>query len=248
LLDNSFMNQFSFSATGFGGVLGALAASHWAARLCTLALAAALTGLATSAVLKVQYGAPAPAVAPAQGLPLAANAAPTPAWLAGGQASASSAAGDLKLIGVVAQGANGYALVQDTQDSAKRPQIWRVGQRQANGNVLTAVQGKSATFNLNGEARTLTLDGQAGAGGSPATAIHATLGGAAPALYAPTPMPPAAMMQPALNAADATQTAQQLQQIQQLQQAAANESGAQPIGSPEQPATAVKKRLLGGRP
>ncbi len=217
-------------------LLTQLAQSTLAARLATIVLLAALAGLVTDAVLKISYGTPAPLSAPA----LAVDAAkPVPAWLAGGDAAAA-APSDLKLLGVIAQGASGIALVQQT---GKRAQVLHVGQRLPDGTLLKSVQGKTATVLVNNENRTLTLD---------------TLGGAPLAVNtaAPMPMPsvpmPAVNM-PAVNMPDlSAQTAlqmqmQQVQQLQQLQQAAVSE-GQAASATAEPSAVGSLKRRLGGRP
>ncbi len=212
-----------------------LAQSTLAARLATIVLLAALAGLITQAVLTVAYGTPAPAIS---GVSMTDAAKPTPSWLAGGNAAAMAAPSDLKLLGVVAQGASGIALLQVT---GKRAVPLHVGQALADGTVLKSVQGKTATVLINGELRTLTLDQ---AGSTAAAAVNAT--------PSPTPnLPPPVAAMPAMAVTDAAQTAmqlQQVQQLQQLQQAAANEGQGAVAGSEQNSALGAIKRRLGGRP
>jgi hypothetical protein len=195
-----------------------LAQSTLAARLVCIVLLAALAGLVTDAVLKVVYGAPAPAVlAPSS---TETNTSP-PNWLVGGVA-AVTAPSDLKLVGVVVQGAAGIALVQQ---QGQRAQILHIGQKLADGTQLKSVQGKTATVLVNNALRTLNLE----------TTSATNL-----AMVANTPnsipMPDA--------------SSQVAQQMQQLQQAASGEARApQPGLLNESPNNlgALKKRL-GTRP
>lgn len=191
-----------------------LAQSTLAARLACIVLLAALAGLVTDAFLKITYGAPAPAAAP---LISAANAKPTPNWLAGA-ASASIAPSDLKLLGVIAQGPTGIALVQQT---GKRAQVLRVGQSLADGTQLKSVSGKTATVQMNQTLKTLTLDAIAGK----TATIAMSNAPSAPII----PMPDA--------------SAQVSQQMQQLQQAVANEAQASALNE----SGSLKKRV-GARP
>jgi hypothetical protein len=209
-----------------------LTQSTLAARLVTIVLLAALAGLLTQVFLTVAYGTPAPAMGAA---PSIDAPKPAPAWLAGGTAAAASTPSDLKLLGVIAQGASGIALLQAT---GKRAAPLHVGQNLADGTVLKSVQGKTATVLINGELRTLTLD----VAGSTAAAVNAT----------PTPPTPSVPMAVAPNSMvnDAAQTAQQLQQIQQLQQLQqAAVSDGQPAQNMAEPSAlgALKKRM-GARP
>ena len=195
-----------------------LAQSTLAARLACIVLLAALAGLMTDAVLKVVYGTPAPAIAaPAN---VVSNKAP-PNWLAGGVA-ATTASSDLKLVGVVAQGASGIALVQQ---AGKRAQLLHVGQSLADGTRLKSVQGKTATVLVNGELRTMTLETA-----TPSNAVLA-VNGIAPS---PIPMPDA--------------NAQVVQQLQQLQQAAGEARAPQPSALNEAINTAALKKRPGARP
>jgi hypothetical protein len=146
----------------------------------------------------------------------------------------ASAPSDLKLLGVVAQGASGMALVQQT---GKRPQIMHVGQTLADGTQLKSVQGKTATVLINQALRTLTLDV---AGSAPAAVAVNT------AVAPPMPAAPMAAVMPP----DAAQTAVQLQQVQQLQQLQqAAVSDGQPVqATVESTALGAMKKRLGGRP
>jgi hypothetical protein len=210
-----------------------LTQSALAARLVTIVLLAALAGLVTQVFLAVAYGTPAPAMGTAASIEAPK---PAPAWLAGGSAAAANTPSDLKLLGVIAQGASGIALLQAT---GKRAAPLHVGQSLADGTLLKSVQGKTATVLINGELRTLTLDV---AGSTAAAAVNAT----------PTPPTPSVPMAVAPNnmVNDAAQTAQQLQQVQQLQQLQqAAVSDGQPAQNMAEPSAlgALKKRM-GARP
>jgi threonine dehydratase len=141
-----------------------------------------------------------------------------PGWLAGG-IETFAASSDLKLVGVVAQGAAGIALVQQ---AGKRAQVLHVGQSLADGTQLKSVQSKTATLLVNGEPRTLTLES------AKPTSAGIAMNNAAPA-YVPMPD---------VNAAVA-------QQMQLLQQAASNEA---PAALNEAPNVAATKKRLGIRP
>jgi hypothetical protein len=211
-------------------VLRQLTQSTLAARLVTIVLLAALAGLVTHTILNTVYGAPPPAVA----LPLSQPAqAPMPNWLAGGAVAAVAASSDLKLLGVIAQGSTGIALLQQ---SGKRAQPLRVGQSLPDGTQLKSVKGKTATVLINSETRTLTLE--PATGGAGAIAVN----NAAPTMAAPMPV----MAAPDMAAQTALQM-QQAQQVQQLQQAAAAQVPVEHATSEQNPASNLRKRL-GGRP
>lgn len=196
-----------------------LAQSTLAARLVCIVLLAALAGLVTDAVLKVVYGVPAPLI---HSPSIVETSASTPNWLAGG--ALALAPSDLKLVGVVAQGASGIALVQQL---GKRAQVLHVGQTLADGTQLKSVQGKTATVLVNNVPRTLNLEVTS------ATNLAVVANSPSSTLI---PMPDA--------------NAQVAQQMQQLQQAASGETRApQPTLLNEAPnnASTLKKRL-GARP
>jgi hypothetical protein len=204
-----------------------------AARTVTIVLLAALAGLATDAFLKLAYGKPAPAQAAATA---SLNAdKPTPQWLAGGDTAQAAEPSDIKLLGVVAQGNDGrqgYALIQAT---GKRAQVLHVGQSLIDGTQLLRVQGKTATLNIGGQDRLLTLE----ATSTSTVAVNNAM-----------PSPPQASTP---NADNAAQQAQQLAQIQQLQQAAAAtqvNAVAQPAAVPtlDSAVGGQPRRRMGGRP
>jgi hypothetical protein len=219
-----FHRRSFFNLQDNGGMtfLTQLAQSTLAARLVCIVLLAALAGLVTDAVLKIVYGAPAPAVLAPSSVEMNA---PTPNWLAGGVA-ALTAPSDLKLVGVIAQGASGIALIQQL---GQRAQILHIGQKLADGTQLKSVQGKTATVLVNNALRTLNLEVTS------ATNLATVANNSNPSLN-PIPMPDA--------------SAQVAQQMQQLQQAASGEPrAAQPTSLNEAPNNggALKKRL-GARP
>jgi hypothetical protein len=187
-------------------VLTQLTQSTLAARLVTIVLLAALAGLMTHTILNTVYGAPAAAVA---------------------------APSDLKLLGVIAQGSTGIALLQQT---GKRALPLRVGQSLPDGTQLKSVKGKTATVLINGETRILTLEPATGSAG--AIAVN----NAAPTMAAPMPVMAATDM-----AAQTALQMQQAQQVQQLQQAVAAQVPAEQAISEQNPANNLRKRL-GGRP
>jgi hypothetical protein len=188
-----------------------LAQSTLAARLACIVLLAALAGLVTKAFLTVAYGAPAPAAVAA---PSAEPALTTPNWLAGGVAADVAAPSDFKLVGVIAEGSQSVALVQQV---GKRAQTLHIGQKLADGTQLKSVQGKTATLLINKELRTLKLEPTSTAVGT--AAINTAI--------APPPLPSLAVAVPTEQA-----SAQQAQQIQQLQQAALGDGQARPMADP----------------
>jgi hypothetical protein len=216
-----FHRRSFFNLQDNGGMtfLMQLAQSTLAARLVCIVLLAALAGLVTDAILKVVYGAPAPAINAVTGTEVAQS---TPNWLAGGTATIAPAS-DLKLLGVVAQGVFGMALVQQT---GKRAQVLHVGQALADGTQLKSVQGKTATILVNHELRTFTLETNSPS--SPALAVNQLAS-------APPVMPEV--------------SAQVAQQLQQLQQAAAGEAQApQPSAINETSSVSAFKKRFGARP
>jgi hypothetical protein len=177
-----------------------------AARLSTIVLLAALAGLLTHGYLTLQYGDSAPVGDAGHSGVVMPASKPAPAWLTGGSdALVSSAPSDIKLLGVVAQGATGYALIQT---AGKRAQVLLVGQALADGTQLLSVSGKSAVFNVHGTPQLLSLDPSSGA--------------AAANMAAPTPTQgaqPDAAAQVALQQAQLQQAQMQQVQMQQAQQA-----------------------------
>jgi hypothetical protein len=208
------------------------AQSTLAARTVAIVLLAALSGIVTDAVLKVNYGAPAPAIMPVMS-PQPSKAAPN--WLLGASAAAAAPT-DLKLLGVIAQGVGGLALLQQT---GKRPQVLRVGQSMADGTRLKSVQGKTATVWLNNETRTLTLDAIGNA--SAALAINSA---SAPPTYN---MPSVGFAPVPDLSAQTAQQMQQVQQLQQLQQASVSEGQVAAAAVEASPGSSLKRRM-GGRP
>ena len=228
--------------------------STTAARVCCIVLLAVLAGLVTEAFLKLAYqplaaalGASAPALSPP-----AAGLAPkgVPAWMAGGAVGADGAlaSSDIKLMGVVAQGASGYALIQFEPN--KRAQVLRVGQKLADGTQLKSVSGQSAVLinnnQGNNQTQTLYLQPSTSTGAASTALLPAALNVAANAGGGFTNQmftPPSATAAPS---PQAMQQAQQAQQIEQLTQAAAAQSPAtQAIGDPS---ATTKNRRLGARP
>jgi hypothetical protein len=156
------------------------------------------------------------------------TAKPVPLWLAGGDTAQSAAVSDIKLIGIVAQGEGGrqgYALIQTT---GKRAQVLHVGQTLLDGTQLLRVQGKTATLNIGGQARVLSLEMPSGS----AAAVNNAM---------PSPTP--AMPQTYNPGADAAAQLAQMAQIQQLQQAAV----AQQANATAEPAPAAAEQALNGQ-
>jgi hypothetical protein len=227
LQDNNGMN-LTASATTFLN-------STTAARTVTIVLLAALAGLTTDAFLKLAYGTPAPST---EALPTISGETtkPLPLWLAGGDTAQGAIASDIKLIGIVAQGdggRQGYALIQTT---GKRAQVLHVGQTLLDGTQLLRVQGKTATLNIGGQARVLSLEIPSGS----AAAVNN-------AMPSPTPAMPQAYNPGADAAAQQAQMAQAAQ-IQQLQQAAVAQQAnatAEPAAAPEAALNGQFRRRMG---
>jgi hypothetical protein len=212
--------------------------STTAARTVTIVLLAALAGLTTDAFLKLAFGTPAPSAEPVPAT-VGDIAKPVPMWLTGGDTAQGTAHSDVKLIGIVAQGEGGrqgYALIQTT---GKRAQVLHVGQTLLDGTQLLRVQGKTATLNIGGQARVLSLEVPSGS----AVAVNN-------AVLSPTPT----VLQTYNPGADAAaQQAQmaQVAQIQQLQQAAVAQQAnatAEPAAASEQALNGQFRRRMGGRP
>jgi hypothetical protein len=139
------------------------------ARALTVALLVGLAALLAHFYLKIQFGAPAPSA-----LPSVSSVVPsTPSWMLGASASAAVPVSDYKLLGVVAQGGSGYALIQNQTTPNKRALVLKVGQSLPDGSRLLQVSPKAIVLVLDGVEKTLPLDVTGGKGAAANSGINA---------------------------------------------------------------------------